>query len=288
MRAMKIMNTKKRLAGVLGVLMALCLLGTPVLADAPPEMNHQFYGEVTSEGELVDDGASVVAKVNGEPCGETTVALDEYGYNYNFDVLGTVASPGDLIEFYVDGVRAELYDAADEYQGTSYAFGGDDFRTELNLMLIVPDTTPPTVGITIADPVNLANVGAVAVTITSDEDGTYIYIISDGVIELTETDAIIADEPVELSLDLSTLADGPITADASVEDADGNLSKEIRWIDRYDENSADPNVWVDEPFSFTPAVNDVVHIMGTTYGGLRYRIMKNLNQSKKLKYSLIL
>jgi hypothetical protein len=55
---------------------------------------------------------------------------------------------------------------------------------------------------------------------------------------------------------------------------------ELRFIDRYDENSTDPNVWVDETFGFTPAAGDVVHIMGTGYGGFLYRIMNNLNQTK--------
>jgi len=65
-----------------------------------------------------------------------------------------------------------------------------------------------------------------------------------------------------------------------VEDADGNNSKEIRWVDQYDENSGDPNLWVDEPFSFTPATGDVVHIMGTCYGGYLYDIMSNLDQTR--------
>jgi len=65
-----------------------------------------------------------------------------------------------------------------------------------------------------------------------------------------------------------------------VEDADDNTSHEIRWIEQYDENSGDPNVWVDEGFSFTPATGDVVHIMGTCYGGYLYDIKKGLNQTK--------
>lgn len=83
-----------------------------------------------------------------------------------------------------------------------------------------------------------------------------------------------------------TIEDGTDVNDAywfmavQVEDADDNLSKEIRWINFYDENSGDPNIWVDEPFSFTPAVGDVVHVMGTTYGGFLYRIMKKLDQTK--------
>ncbi len=83
-----------------------------------------------------------------------------------------------------------------------------------------------------------------------------------------------------------TIEDGTDVNDAywfaaiQVEDADDNLSKEIRWISFYDENSSDPNVWVDEPFSFTPAPNDVVHIMGTTYGGHLYDIMRSLAQTR--------
>ncbi|MCL0058695.1 S8 family serine peptidase, partial [Dehalococcoidia bacterium] len=90
-------------------------------------------------------------------------------------------------------------------------------------LTIVPEGIPPTVSITIADPINAANVGAVPVTITSNEAGTYGYIISDGIAEITGSGDILADVPVELTLDLSTLADGLITADATVEDAAGNV-----------------------------------------------------------------
>ena len=81
-----------------------------------------------------------------------------------------------------------------------------------------------------------------------------------------------------------TIEDGTDVNDAywfhviMVEDADGNQSKEVRWIDQYDENSGDPNVWVDEPFSFTPAANDIVHIMGTSYGGYLYSLYQSIRQ----------
>jgi hypothetical protein len=64
-----------------------------------------------------------------------------------------------------------------------------------------------------------------------------------------------------------------------VTDADDSHS-ELRYIDRYDENSADPNVWVDEPFSFTPAASDVVHVMGTGYGGFLYTIWSYIKEGR--------
>jgi hypothetical protein len=104
-----------------------------------------------------------------------------------------------------------------------------------------------------------------------------------------KTDLIsLVDTTVKDSNDANnfTIEDGTDVNDAYwfmaiiVEDADGNSSKEIRWIDRYDENSADPNVWVDEQFSFTPATGDVVHIMGTCYGGYLDMIYNFVRQSK--------
>lgn len=81
-----------------------------------------------------------------------------------------------------------------------------------------------------------------------------------------------------------TISDGVDVNDALwfhiiiVEDADDS-HYEARFIDRYDENSTDPNVWVDEPFSFTPAAGDVVHVMGTGYGGFLYDILRKINQN---------
>ena len=82
-----------------------------------------------------------------------------------------------------------------------------------------------------------------------------------------------------------TMEDGVDVNDAlwfsviMVEDADDSHS-EVRYIDRYDENSTDPNVWVDEPFSFTPAVGDVVHVMGTDYGGYLYLMWSYLKETR--------
>jgi hypothetical protein len=64
-----------------------------------------------------------------------------------------------------------------------------------------------------------------------------------------------------------------------VEDADDS-HYEVRYIDNYDENSTDPNIWVDDPFSFTPATGDIVHVMGTGYGGYLWNIWYRLQTSQ--------
>ena len=84
------------------------------------------------------------------------------------------------------------------------------------------DTVKPKVTMTIGDPINQFNVTAVTVIITSDEDGTYEYTISDGTNEMTDSGPISAGE-LELSLDLSALADGNITGRATITDAAGNM-----------------------------------------------------------------
>ena len=222
--------------GGLGPLLALALiftLGGSALAAGPPPQpaSHQFVGSVTIGETLAEPGTVVTAKIDGV-ADEWTTTVDvngNYGNSEASDGTGLFfvsaddldtpgvregGAEGDTVEFWVLGKLAG-----------EAPFERDGF-TELPLTVTIPDTTAPTVEITIADPVNLANVSSVSVNITSNEDGTYIYyIISDGVIELSDTDAITADEPVELSLNLSTLADGTIIANASVEDADGNVGE---------------------------------------------------------------
>ncbi len=122
---------------------------------------------------------------------------------------------------------------------------------------------------------------------TDQEDGGRLDVIWDAIKYKTDlislVDTVVKDSndannfTIELGADVN---DAHWFAAIQVEDADDNLSKEIRWIEFYDENSGDPNIWVDEPFSFTPAVNDVVHIMGTAYGGYLYDILKAANQSR--------
>ncbi len=121
---------------------------------------------------------------------------------------------------------------------------------------------------------------------TDQEDGGRLDVIWDAIKYKTDLITIL-DTTVADGNDSNnfTISDGRDVNDAhwfasiQVEDADTGL-REIRWIEFYDENSGDPNIWVDEPFSFTPASGDKVYIMGTTYGGYLYDIKKAANQSR--------
>jgi hypothetical protein len=61
-----------------------------------------------------------------------------------------------------------------------------------------------------------------------------------------------------------------------VQDADDSHS-EVRWIEDWQSGR---DVFVDEPFGFTPAAGDNVWIMGTSYGGYLYEALTSLRLSK--------
>ena len=136
---------RKRLAGILGCLLALSLIFSltvtvPVLAV--PQIHHQFWGQVTIEGEPAAQGTAVSAEIDGVVYASTTVDADgRYGYIPLFKVLADDPETpekeggvnGDTIEFYVAGVPAGTYHP--------FEIAG---RTELNLPVGV-DITPPTV-----------------------------------------------------------------------------------------------------------------------------------------------
>jgi len=157
------------LGGALGLLLVLTLVLVPVPALAIPPSGHVFHGIVTGEGGPVAQGTPITASVPGGP-DYTTQTIDAEG-SYSLLVEADDpdtpekdgASAGDLIEFYIDGVKAELYDVeADEWLD-SYPFEIQGL-TELNLMLPVADTTAPTVTIDdVADYVNaLAQISGTA------------------------------------------------------------------------------------------------------------------------------
>jgi len=65
-----------RLTGALGLLLALCLISggvIPAYATEPPEMPHQFYGTVRSDGDPVAQGTLVEAFVDDVKQAETAV-----------------------------------------------------------------------------------------------------------------------------------------------------------------------------------------------------------------------
>lgn len=115
------------------------------------------------------------------------------------------------------------------------------------------DNTPPTVTIEIPDYINIANESAVPVTITSNENGTYGYDISDGLSHVTGSGIITGGVSVVLSLDLSGLAEGTVTADASVEDAVGNIGYALQ--DTALKDTIPPEVTIDQALSQADPTN---------------------------------
>lgn len=197
-------------------------------------------------------------QAGGAPADTDPAVWVEYG-----DWDGSAWIPATLT---VSDISDGVWDEPMAGHTTETTFGGEVQTLDPNITLILADTNELQ---------------------TDWKDGGRLDLLIDAV--KYKTDQIsLCDTVVKDANDANnfTIEDGTDVNDAYwymaivVEDADDNLSKEIRWIDRYDENSSDPNVWVDENFSFTPAANDVVHIMGTAYGGYLYRIMRNLNQTR--------
>jgi len=98
-----------RLAGALGLLLALCLIAGGVMPayaiEPPPEMSHQFYGTVSFDGDPVAEWTLVEAFVDDVKEAEATVDGEgRYGYDPIFRVSGTA---GATVTFYVDGIEAD-------------------------------------------------------------------------------------------------------------------------------------------------------------------------------------
>ena len=148
LRKLKKTKATRILGGALGLLLVLALL-VPVPALAIPPSGHVFHGNVTSEGVPVLQGTPITASVPDGP-DYTTQTIDAEG-SYSLLVEANDpdtpekdgASADDLIEFYIDVVKAELYDVAAGEWLDSYPFEIQGL-TELNLET-TRDLTPPTV-----------------------------------------------------------------------------------------------------------------------------------------------
>ena len=145
-----------RLAGALGLLLALCLVAggvMPAYAGPPPTMPHAFYGDVTVNSAPVANGTPVAAYVNGAWAVSTTVA----GGIYSLDVPGTA---GALVTFRVGGAPAN--EPATTWQSGALT----------NLDLTITDTAAP------ADPTNVVGDRAVS---TWSKDNTVTVTWTDSV-----------------------------------------------------------------------------------------------------------
>ncbi|TET73618.1 MAG: hypothetical protein E3J42_06905, partial [Dehalococcoidia bacterium] len=96
-------RTAGRLAGAVGVLLALCLIASPVMpsyASAPPVIPHYFSGSVSFNGTLVEEGTEVKAFVDDVEEASTTVGDQS---RYTLEVPGTA---GATVTFHVGGILA--------------------------------------------------------------------------------------------------------------------------------------------------------------------------------------
>jgi hypothetical protein len=124
----------------------IVLLGIPATADeadTQPQLPQAFYGVVEAGGSPVGQGYSVEAvgpgvssNITGNPV--TTRADGTYGaLDFTIQKLlvqGTIAT-GTPLEFYIGGIRAEVYDiAAGGSWNATYAFQPGEV-TELNLRI---------------------------------------------------------------------------------------------------------------------------------------------------------
>jgi len=203
---MKIIKTK-RLAGILGCLLALILtlsLVTPALAVSPP--SHRFWGTVTIGTESAPAGTVVSARIGGEEYGTATVGSDgDYDLYVNADdpdIPGKDGGEdGDTIEFYVDEALAT----------PTYTFKWGD-GSLLNLIVtvpaidsVVPDPTTHVAGAeqVIAVTVTTSNVadGAMVTVSFVDELGdpldpaitnTGAIAANSTVVNITVTDVVVA------------------------------------------------------------------------------------------------
>ena len=147
------------LALMVAMVIALAFVG-PVAAEplGPdiPTFPNFFYGTVRTDQGIVLPGQQVVAlAVTGGWTGNSTAFTDpasRYGYDPQFfvpgvdsGVPGSGAVNGDQIAFFVQGVRAFLYDVATGTTSLTYSFvsGGD---TELNLIVPLRYTITATAG----------------------------------------------------------------------------------------------------------------------------------------------
>lgn len=162
---------------------ALTFTLTTVFAQTVPKAPHNFFGTVTVSGADAADETIVAAEIDGIVILTTTTSSGQYGFSPLFKVPSDDVDTeekdggvdGDTVRFRVGGVLAE----------ETFTFLSASV-TELNLTVIVPDTTPPAVASTVpADgAANASLSGAVSATFNEAMDGDTIttasFTLSDG------------------------------------------------------------------------------------------------------------
>jgi len=205
-----------------------------------------FVGDM--DGDISTGQYHIVTYIRvGDTAADTDPAVwQEYG-----DWDGTTWTPSTIT---AADIADAVWDEAFADHTTETTFGGEVGGLDPNITLILADT----------DDLE-----------TEWNDGGRLDLLVDAIKYKTDLITIL-DTTVSDANDANsfTLTDGIDVNDAfwfniiMVTDADDSHS-ELRYLDEWLSTRV---VLVDEPFGFTPAVGDVVHIMGTGYGGLLYRI----------------
>jgi hypothetical protein len=76
-------------------------------ADTPPVQPCSFYGTVKIDGENISLGTPILAKSDGLLVAETTSIEYEGDSVYTLTIPGDINMEGDLIEFFIDGIKAD-------------------------------------------------------------------------------------------------------------------------------------------------------------------------------------
>ena len=153
-------------------------------------------------------------------------------YTFNSTEVGIITYGGGCSSATIDALEGNNLIVFNELDDGTYSCTitvNDAAKNSSNVLSVntfTVDTIVPIISISIPEVVISSNVSNVPVTISSNENGTYSYSINDDTI--TGSGNISAGTDVNFNLDLSSLSDGIITADALVEDAAGNTGNAVQ------------------------------------------------------------
>lgn len=101
-----------------------------------PSLPHQFFGSVSFVNSAAPNGLLIEAKINGSVVGSSLISGGNYGYNPNllFALDNSGVNAGKIIEFYVDGIKANE---------TAVFVNGNSSKLNLIIPASLPTTPTP-------------------------------------------------------------------------------------------------------------------------------------------------
>ena len=197
---------KFKLSAVVFLVCLLLLMPTPASAQ-PPALPHMFYGSLSIGGQATPLGTVVEARgtnvatgITGNPISTTVVGQYSSASEPRLYVQGSNIKNGDIIEFYVNGAKAN-----ETYQFQSGAI------TKLNLTIAsAPPPPPASLSITnlSVNPAEVESEEAVTITAlvanTSGTGGSYTVVLNiNGVKEAEKRVTVAAGSSQDVSFSVS-------------------------------------------------------------------------------------